>query len=345
MNLRDEIFEQADVLLNLLRSEWNHISSIAEEIRNRKIEYIFLTARGTSDNAGVYAKYLFGIQNDIPVALAAPSMFSIYKSPPKLGNTLVLAVSQSGQSPDIIQVLEEGKEQGAMCLAITNAPQSPIAKAATHVIDIKAGVEKAVAATKTYTAQLLAIAMLSAAINLDEKMQGQLQTIPEFVSQALALEKEIQQAVARYYYSRQCVIVGRGYNYATAFEWALKLKELAYITAEPYSSADFLHGPIAMVNRDFPVFLIAPSGEVYQDLCELAEKLRDEKQANTMILSDQDDILKLSSIPMKMPAGIPEWISPIVNIIPAQLFCQSLASLRGLDTENPRGLSKVTLTL
>ncbi len=344
MRLRDEIFEQDKVINNLIESEWQHITEIADEIRKQQINYIFLTARGTSDNAGLYAKYLLGIRNKIPVALAAPSMFSIYQSPPTLKNALVLSISQSGQSPDIVEVIEEGNRQGAMTLAITNATQSPLAKAATHVINVHAGEEKAVAATKSYTAELMTIAMLSAALNQDEEMLADLEKVPEYISQVLALDSIIKQAVQRYYYARQCVVVGRGYNYATAFEWALKLKELTYMIAEPYSSADFLHGPIAMVEAGFPVFLIAPSGRVFSDLRNLVQKLNVEKQANLVVLSNKDEILEDATTPIELPSSLPEWVSPIVNIVPAQLFCQALAEFRGLDTENPRGLSKVTLT-
>lgn len=343
MKLRDEIFEQPDVLQQLLDAEQKQISSVAKEIRDSKIAYIFLTGRGTSDNAGLYAKYLLGIQNAIPVALAAPSMFSIYQSPPSLDNSLVLAISQSGQSPDIVEVIREGNQQGAMTLAITNASQSPLAKAAQYVIDVHAGEEKAVAATKSYTAELMSIAMLSAALGQNEGMLTDLQQVPAYIKKTLKQEPVIRQAAERFYYARQCVVVGRGYNYATAFEWALKLKELTYITAEPYSSADFLHGPIAMVDVDFPVFLIAPSGKVLPDLKNLVEKLNTEKQANLLVLSNQEEILEKSTTPIPLPK-MPEWVSPIVSIVPAQLFCQALAQVRGLDTENPRGLSKVTLT-
>ena len=230
-----------------------------------------------------------------------------------------------------------------MTLAITNAPESPLAQAAQHVINVHAGVEKAVAATKSYTAELLAIAMLSAALDENETMLKDLYEVPEDVSQALKLEPVIGRAAERYYYARQCLVVGRGYNYATAFEWALKLKELIYITAEPYSSADFLHGPIAMVEKGFPVFLIAPSGKVLPELNNLVEKLKVEKQANLLVLSNHEQILENCTTPIVLP-DMPEWVSPIVSIVPAQLFCQALAQARGLDTENPRGLSKVTLT-
>lgn len=344
MGLRDEIFEQAIVSQKLLKNQWEHIQDIAQAIKSRKIKYIFLAARGTSDNAGLYVKYLFGMHNAIPVALAAPSMFSIYQSPPILDDALVMAISQSGQSPDILKVVQEGRRQGAVTLAITNKVDSPLARTADHVIDIEAGDEKAVAATKTYTSELMAAALLSIALNGNGDQLAELWRTPDHISRVLELEPIIEQAVERYYYMKQCVVVGRGYNYATAFEWALKLKEMTYTVAEPYSSADFLHGPIAMVELGFPVFCVAPSGKVYPQLYELASGLRENKKASLLILSDNDQILKISSAPLKLPESMPEWISPIVSIVPAQIFCYALAKSRGLDTENPRGLTKVTLT-
>ena len=343
MTLREEIFEQAAVLQHLLDEEWQHVVEIAKEIQERKIKYVFLAARGTSDNAGLYAKYTLGIHNQIPVALAAPSMFSIYQSPPVLEDALVLSLSQSGQSPDIVAVVNEGKQKNVMTLAITNKPDSPMAKTSSHVIDIRAGEEKAVAATKSYTGELFAAAMLSAALSQDESMRADLEKIPEYVAQALALEDVVRQAVDRYYYMKHCVVIGRGYNYATAFEWALKLKEMTYVVAQAYSSADFLHGPIAMTEPSFPVFMVAPSGKVYPTQLEMAQKLKNEKNANLLICSNEEEILATSDAPIGLPV-MPEWISPIVSIVPAQLFCLALANLRGLDTEHPRGLSKVTLT-
>lgn len=344
MGLRDEIFEQPETAKRLLEEGWDEIREIAREIRGRDIKYIFLTARGTSDNAGLYAKYLLGINNSIPVALAAPSIFSIYKRSINLEQSLVLGISQSGQSPDIVSVLETGKQQGALTLAITNAPESPLATAADYQIDIRAGEEKAVAATKSYSSQLISIALLSLALSKDEKALEDLRSVPEFMRQVLTLDEMIKQAVKRYYYMKHCVILGRGYNYATAFEWALKLKELTYVIAEPYSSADFLHGPIAIVDRGFPVMVIMPKGEVYAEMAEVVRRLHAHNHASLMVLSNELEAEKWADIYLPLPENIPEWLSPIVSILPAQLFCYHLTRLRGEDVESPRGLTKVTKT-
>ncbi|MFC1936666.1 SIS domain-containing protein [Chloroflexota bacterium] len=344
MGLRDEILQQPVIAQNLIDQGWEEIQEIARKIREQEIKYIFLTARGTSDNAGLYAKYLLGINNGIPIALAAPSIISVYKRSVKLDQSLVLGISQSGQSPDIVSVLESGKQQGAMTLAITNAPSSPLAKAADHVIDIRAGEEKAVAATKTYSAQLMSIALLSIALAEDENGLEELRSVHEYMWQVLSLETKIKQAVERYYYMQHCVVLGRGYNYATSFEWALKLKELTYVIAEPYSSADFLHGPIAIVDRGFPVMVVMPKGAIYFELAEVVLRLHNQNHASLLILSNEPKAEQLADVYLPLPENLPEWISPIVSILPAQLFCYHLTRMRGIDTESPRGLTKVTET-
>lgn len=344
MSLYNEIAEQADVLDGLLSSQMNRVKEIAGAIRSISPAYVFLAARGTSDNAGRYANYLWGSMNSMPVALATPSLFTYYHKPPLMKGALVVGISQSGQSPDIVSVLEEGRRQGCPTLTITNAANSPLAKTADFVIDIQAGVEAAVAATKTYTAELLAIAMLSAALRQDGDQYQALAQVPGWVRQVLALDEQIARVAERYRFMNQCVVLGRGYNYATAFEWALKLKELTYLVAEPYSSADFLHGPIAMVERGFPVMAVAPGGKVYADMLDLLHKLRHDLYAELMVISDQPEALDLAQSPLALPAGIPEWLTPLVAIVPAQLFAYHLTQVRGLDTETPRTIRKITET-
>jgi len=344
MTLYDEIFEQAGILGGLLSSQMGPIREIAAAVRQRAPGYVFLAARGTSDNAGRYANYLWGSLNGLPVALATPSLFTYYQSPPLLKGALVVGISQSGQSPDIVSVLEQGRSQGNMTLAIVNAPDSPLARAADFVIDIHAGLEAAVAATKSYTAELMAIAMLSAALSQDAEQFEALAGVPGWVSQALALDERIARIAERYRYMEQCVVVGRGYNYATAFEWSLKLKELTYVVAEPYSSADFRHGPIAMVDRGFPVMAVNPSGMVYDDILALLQRLHQDLRAELVIISDQQPTLDLAQSPLPLPQGIPEWLTPLVAIVPAQLFAYHLTRARGFDTEAPRAIRKVTET-
>ncbi len=344
MSLFSEINEQPERLKSLLSSQRKTAEKIARAIQGRDIDYVFLAARGTSDNAARYANYVWGALNGLPIALATPSLFTYYKKPPRLKNALVMGISQSGQSPDIVSVLEEGKKQNCLTLAVTNEPDSPLADHADFMLDIHAGDEKAVAATKTYTNELMAIAMLSIAMNNEKSQWKVLEKVPGWAKQSLKQNKAIEQSAQRYRYMRQCVVLGRGYNYATAFEWALKLKELTYVEAEPYSSADFQHGPIAMIERSFPVMAVMPDGNVFETMMNALTHLRNDFGAELVIVSNHPDALALAQTPLSIPREIPEWLSPLVGIIPAQLFAYHLTLAKGFDTERPRSIHKVTET-
>jgi glucosamine--fructose-6-phosphate aminotransferase (isomerizing) len=341
--LQNEILEQPAVLQRLLEDERPSIERIAGIIRQAAPRYVMLVARGSSDNAARYGQYLFGAANGLPVALAAPALYTLYQRPPRLDGALVLAISQSGQSPDIVAVVEEGRRQGALTIAITNEPDSPLAGAAEHAISLLAGSERSLAATKTYTASLMVLALLSAALAGDPGPMQSLRAVPGFVAEVLASAPLILQAAERYRYMDACVVASRGYNYSTAFEITLKLKELAYVLAEPYSLADFRHGPMAVVERDFPVISLVPEGVMAPGLLEFLRQLR-ERQAEIMVISAMDEALAMAQTPLALPRGLPEWLSPLVAVIPGQLFALGLTLAKGLDPDHPRGLRKVTLT-
>lgn len=342
-NLFNEIHQQPQVLRRLLTTEKETIAALAAEIQRRDIVHVVIAARGTSDNAGRYAQYLLGAVNGLSVGLATPSLFSIYKQPPRFGNALVLGISQSGKSPDIVAVLAEARRQGALTAAITNVPDSDLGRQADFVINQGADEEKAVAATKTYTSQLAAIALLSATLANNSEMLSALAQMPEVVSATLRMNDAIAQIAQRYRYMRDCVVIGRGYNYATAFELALKMKELTYIIAEPYSSADFMHGPLALIEHGFPAIVIAPTGVVLPEMQEFIRTLR-QREAEVIVISDDDATLALARIPLKLPQPVPEWLSPIAAIVPGQLLAMHLAVVRDYDPDHPRGLRKVTET-
>ena len=344
MTMHSEIFEQPERLAHLLQNQRNTAETIATAVRRHDIRYVFLAARGTSDNAGRYANYMWGAQNNLPLALATPSLFTYYQQPPRLEGALVVGVSQSGQSPDIVSVIEEGRRHGCLTLAITNAPDSPLAMAAELVLYVQAGEEKSIAATKTYTTELMAIAMLSAAFSTDRDCWRELAKVPALTEKVLQQDAPIARMAERYRYMRQCVVLGRGFNYCTAFEWALKLKELTYTVAEPYSTADFQHGPIAMVEGGFPVLAVAPSGKVFDTMLEMLGRLRGDQSAELVAISDDKRPLSLAQSPIPLPSGMPEWLSPIVAILPAQLFVYHLARAKGLNPEKPRTIGKVTET-
>ena len=338
-----EIYQQPEVLHKLLKDETNHIQEICEQIRKRKVDHVVIAARGTSDNAARYAQYLFGAKNRLSVGLATPSLFTIYNSPPRMDNALVLGISQSGSSPDIVEVLVEARDQGALTIALTNHPRSDLGEAAAFTIDIKAGKEHSIAATKTYTSELVGLAMLSAYLLEDEEMVNAINHLPMWMDETLKIADEINQITERYRYMRDCVVIGRGYNYATAFEFALKLKELTYTLVAPYSSADFLHGPLAMLDTGFPVFVIAPAGMMFPEMRNFIDTLN-EHRAEVIVLSDDDRLLRKSRIPLRLPITVPEWLSPVTSIVPGQMFAMFLAHYRNIDVDRPRSLHKVTRT-
>jgi glucosamine--fructose-6-phosphate aminotransferase (isomerizing) len=340
--LLKEILEQPTVINRFFQEKNELVSDISHKLRGQ-FEYIVIAARGTSDNAARYAQYLLGSYNDFQVALATPSLFTIYQTPPRLNNALVIGISQSGQSPDIVSVLKTAQEQGGNTLAITNDEKSPLAGAADYVIPLGAGQEKAVAATKTYSASLAALALLSTHMANDNDRLRDLLTLPEKLSETMDLLSDVMDQTSRYRYMDHCVVLGRGFNYSTAYEIALKIKELTRVITVPYSSADFSHGPIATVNKGFPIIVIAPSGKMFNHIVAFSKDII-KLGAELITISDKEELLDLGVTKFRLSNDVPEWLSPINAIIPGQLFARQLANEKGLDLDNPEGLTKVTET-
>jgi len=341
--LSDEIHSEPGALKRLLTNQVEQAAGIAAAIRARDVGHVVIAARGTSDNASRYAKYLFGALNGLSVGLATPSLFSVYRTPPRFRNALVIGVSQSGQSPDIIAVVEEGRRQGSLTVAVTNALESPLADVAEYVLPVDAGPELAVAATKSYMNQLGALALLAVQLAGKAEHLALLQAVPDAVERTLELDEQIRRIAQRYAYATEAVVLGRGYNYGTAFEIALKLKELTYMVVEPYSSADFRHGPVAIVDRGFPAIVVAPQGMIYPDMVELTRDLAN-REAELVVISGQDEVLNMASTALRLPVELPEWLSPFTCIVPGQLLAMHITRAKGYDVDYPRGLKKVTET-
>ncbi|MCB9586924.1 MAG: SIS domain-containing protein [Polyangiaceae bacterium] len=341
--LLSEIEEQPKTLARLLELGRSAAMEAARRIRAFQPSWVVIAARGTSDNAARYAQYLFGAHNRLGVGLAAPSLCTLYDAPPDMRRALTIGISQSGQSPDIVSWVEEARRQGGATLAITNDPSSPLALSADSCIPLSVGEEKAVAATKTYTGELLALGMLSAALSGKQSNWEALETVPGAVRTAISKNQQIESLAQEFAGSSQFLVLGRGFNYCTAFEVALKIKETSYIVAEPYSVADLLHGPVAMVDEGFPCLVIAPSGQALAGASELVELLR-QRKAHVVVLSDDTELCRRGQASLKLPRGVAEWASPIVSVVPGQQFAHALAVAKGLDPDTPRGLSKVTRT-
>ncbi len=345
MGLRGEILEQPEVARRLLDAAGADLDPIREQLRKRRPAFAVLAARGTSDNAALYAQYLFAIRNGLIAALATPSTITLYGGRPRMADALVLGISQSGRSPDIVAVLDEARRQGAMTVSMTNDPDSPLGKAADHVIDLRAGPEIATAATKTYTAELLAVALLSTV--LDEASpaeQSELQRVPELMTAALTTEDDARNIAGDRAGADRCIVLGRGYGYATAREWALKLTELTQVAALPFSAADFEHGPLALAEPGLNILAVARSGPSLDAQLTLLTRLRREHQARLLVISDSATARNIDR-GLALPAEVPEWLSPLIEIVPAQLYAYHLTVARGLDPERPRTIKKVTRTI
>ncbi|MEO0595001.1 MAG: SIS domain-containing protein [Chloroflexota bacterium] len=341
--LQEEIYAQPDVLRGLLAQQSGSIEQIATQIRAYQPRFVVIAARGTSDNAARYAKYLFEIQLSLPVSLAAPSVNTLYEAQPNTAGALVIGISQSGQSADVRQVIADAKANGALTLAITNYDDSPLAQSADHHINLCAGEEKSVAATKTYTTELTVIACLIQHIAQNDAALSRLEQVPDDVAVALSHAETLEAWIRHFSYVERLAVIGRGYNYATAFEISLKIKELCYIVGEQYSEADFRHGPIAIVSPRFPIISIAPQGKTLSLMLDLLEQLK-AKEASCIVLSDSQDVLDQFEYSVALPQDVPEWLMPICAVIPGQFFAYNLALAKGYDVDQPRGLNKVTIT-
>jgi glucosamine--fructose-6-phosphate aminotransferase (isomerizing) len=340
-----EIRQQPEALERTLAHQWPRIARFRAVLDKRKPRLVVIVARGTSDNAAQFGRYLIEIMTGIPVSLAAPSVHSIYKARVDYKDALVVGISQSGESTDIEAVLAQARQSGALTVGITNEPKSTLASMAEHVFLVRAGREKSVAATKTYTGQLMSLYLLAYALGAKIRLED-LQAIPEIANSALELQPQVAALAERYREMRHAAVVARGLNYANAFEFALKMMETSYVVAERFSAADFLHGPIAIVDQNLPVFLFGPSGPVWASLRETLGKLR-QLNAATIVITDRSnrEAARYASALVRIPASVRELYTPIPYIIPAQLFAAALASAKGLNADQPRGLQKVTRNL
>ncbi|MGB6482859.1 MAG: SIS domain-containing protein [Candidatus Acidiferrales bacterium] len=338
-----EIHEQPEALRRTFEAERAHAADFKKFAAAQDFRLIVLVARGTSDNAALFGRYLLEIATGIPVSLCAPSVHTLYGARLDFRRALVIGISQSGAGTDINLVLKNARKQGAFTMAITNEAKSAMARAAEETFLVRAGKQRSVAATKTYTGQLMILYLMAFALGRQIELES-VGEIPGRVRETLKLAAEIRTMVQRYRYMRQCAVVARGLNYANAFELSLKLMETCYIVAERFSSADFLHGPIAMIERDFLVILFAPAGKTFAGQRQMIKRLAG-LRAETVAITSADMRLPGITETIRVPGKIPEIYSAIPYIVPGQLFAAQLAEVKGLDPDRPRSLQIVTQTL
>jgi glucosamine--fructose-6-phosphate aminotransferase (isomerizing) len=337
-----EILEQPAALERTFRRNIAKARRFREAARRRNFQLVILVARGTSDNAATFGRYLIEIATGLPVSLAAPSVHTIYGTSLRLRNALVVGISQSGAGPDVNQVLAACRAAGAFTLGITNEADSAMTKVVDECWFVHSGKERSVAATKTYTGQLMLLYLLSWALGGKTPVEH-LERLPDYAAGALGLRPRVEDLVDRYRFMNHAVVVGRGLNYANAQELALKLMETCYVVTERFSSADFLHGPIAMIQSDFPVFLFAPPGPAFQQQKDLLAKIK-QLGADTLAFTGQS-LAGLATREVVVPrTGPGDLYTPIPYIVPGQLFAALLAAAKGLNPDAPRQLAKVTQT-
>lgn len=340
-----DIAEQPDGYARLLEPvHADPIARVAATIAERRPKHVVFTARGTSDHAALYGAYLTEIRLGLPAGLASPSAVTVYGARPDLSDALVVGVSQSGGSPDLTEVLRAARASGALTLAVTNAPDSPLAGVAELSVDIAAGYERAVAATKTYTAELLALLMLVEGIRagdgaLPVAERAALAALPELAARTLA-DPTPAQLAPRYRFAAQLVTTGRGYAYPTAREAALKLMETSYLPALAFSGADLLHGPLAMTDPDVPVLAVVGTGPGGRSMGEVLPRLG-ERRADVVVVGSAD----VGGATRIAVPEVDERYAPLLDILPLQRLALALALARGEDPDAPRGLKKVTATM
>ncbi|HJQ73755.1 MAG TPA: SIS domain-containing protein [Gaiellaceae bacterium] len=341
--LEAELREQPEALERLLERQAAAARAAARLFRRRDVRYLLIASRGSSSNVARYAQYLLGRAHRVPVMFATPSLYTIYGQPPRLDGALVIGVSQSGASPDVVAVLAEAREQGRPTLALTNDVGSPLALTAEAVLPLEAGEEHAVAATKTYVNSLGAVALLFAEIAADAAAREELAGAPAALAAQIELSLGEAPPLDEYRDAVGLTVVARGVNYGTGYEIALKIRELSGLVTEAYSPADLMHGPIAAIQPGWPVVVVAPSGPARPSVEEIVPPLR-ARGARLVAISDVRAVLRRAQTKLPLAPGVPEWLSPLTAVVPGQVTAIRLTSLRGLDLDHPAGLQKVTLT-
>lgn len=336
-----EMAEQPQVLRRVLTEGAPAIRRTARTVAGLRPRFVLLSARGSSDHAALYAKYLIEVELGLPCGLTSMSTTTAYRATPRLADVLLVTVSQSGGSPELAASAQAAREAGAITLAVTNNPDSPLAEVSRFHVDLLAGPEKALPATKTYTAELLALYLLVKGMRDEDGTDAA--PVPDLAEEVLARGEEVRHLAGRYRFAERMVLTSRGYGYPTAKEAALKLMETSYIPALAYSGADLLHGPLAMVDNISPVIAIVTEGPGGQALEPVLDRLRG-RGADLVVVGPPGQVAAVSH-GFALPTGsVPEALQPILEILPLQKLAYEVSIARGQDPDAPRALHKVAET-
>ncbi len=339
----EEIMEQPLVLKKTIETNSKIIDELIKELQTREISTVIIAARGTSDHAAVYAKYAIETLVGIPVSLAAPSVVTMYNKRINMKNCFVMGISQSGKAADVIEVVKSAAEQGAVTMSVTNFVDSPLAEAAKFHLFCDTGVEKSVAATKTFTSTVYLLINFIAKWAKNTELQEELKGVPDIMNRLFDKADRLDEIVTKYRFMQECFVLARGINYSIALEAALKIQETTYIRAKAFATSDFHHGPFAMLERDMPVIVYAPAGPSLKDITEMVNKVKD-SEADILIVSNNKELLGMGNSSIEIPENLSDYVSPLINVVVAQMFAGKLSVLKGLNPDSPRGLNKVTIT-
>lgn len=341
--LERELLEQGTALASRAPVAWEAAGAAARAIGHPSVDYLLIAARGSSDNAARFAQYALGAEAHLNVALAAPSLFAAPSSAPDLRGAAVLGISQSGQSPDIVGVLSVAREQRRPTVALTNDESSPLAAVADVVVPLATGPERSVAATKTYVASLHAIEQIIQHLHPDASRAEWLERLPGLVDEAIGGHLARRADFDALDDATLLTTVGRGLDFSTAHETALKIRELSGMVTEAFSPADLLHGPVAALHGDGALWVVDTRPALDESVATLLERVRD-RGIRTVLVSRHVPPAAAGALHVALPTGVPHWVATILALLPGQVAALHLADRRGVDLDHPHGLTKVTLT-
>ena len=343
-HMLEEIKEQPGVIVRTMQQNTATLRDLTENLKRRPVHSIMVAARGTSNNVAIFAKYFGEYFLGMPVSTAASSIINLYHRRMRLDSVLILAISQSGEGPDIMGVVKEAKNQGALTVGITNHEKSSLAREVDFPIITGAGPEQSIVATKTCTASMMAIASLIQAWSGERDFGAQLEKVPELLTKIIAREAEIAEKAYLFKVFEDCVILARGLNYCAALETAFKIQETCYLNAQGYSAADILHGPIAMLDDHFSALVYACQGPSLPGIVGTISRLK-QIGIPLLLIANEPALLNENRLNFQIQEEFSEEIMPFASVVFGQIFAYYLAQLKGRNPDFPRRLKKVTQTL
>ncbi len=338
----NEIIEQPEVLAGIEAKNQKVLEALVSEIEAVDIKQIVIAARGTSDHCGIYIKYLAEILLGVPVMLAAPSVNTLYGARVFYRDAVVIAISQSGMAEDALAVLKDATSCGAVTVAVTNDPESPVAETARYCLNCAAGPEVSVAATKTFTAQMFCLALMIARWARNEELLLALRSLPQGIAREVGRAARVMESAREFTFMRDCIVLGRGLLYPIALEASLKMMETSYTNARGFAVSDFQHGPLALVDENLPLFVYCSSDETKDDVMKAARQYAKLGAYVVMVTDDERNAQNADKVFLIEKSN--KFTAPFHFVVFAQLFACGLADAKKSRPDAPRNIKKITIT-